>query len=253
MRLIEKNGQAQTFQDGALLNWISVGQRNGILSGAVIYIDDAETLSISKGTVLVRGYRVSFDDEVLVNFSVLPAVQELRYLVLRITVSSIDAIATVITTLERPTQLAKIETTTGIHDFVLGTFNLSTSGITNLILEAKPIDQFQNIPFGFTTSSTWELVDSTTLSANSYKLWEIIFTNVWKFLLLAVVSESNQIFPSNQVIYTLPIDGSLQITGKVPGISDSSCSVSANSNGGTLDIECTPTFNGSIKLYGIRR
>jgi hypothetical protein len=142
MRLLEKKSTEQTYFDGAQWNNYNTKSDNGRVFGCEL-IATSDKILISAGLLVVRGYRVSFDNEQLINFNAFPTTNDLMNLVLRINVSANDSEA--IITTEPASNYDAIEKGIGIYDYILATFVLTLEGIIDLTPLVRNINQDSNI------------------------------------------------------------------------------------------------------------
>lgn len=131
-KILESQGVVQTPRDGALLNYIMVGKKDGRLCGAELYHSTPETVNITKGVLMVRGYRIVIEqNEELFNTTnhAVPDVPTKYNIILSIAASENNAIVVCIVRTTPPFYVGKIEETTGRYDYLIGHFEYSIHGI----------------------------------------------------------------------------------------------------------------------------
>jgi hypothetical protein len=163
IRLIEKIGTAQHTQDGALLNFNTLGRQNGALYGCQLVLASPSLITITKGVLVLRGYRVEISaDEIFNSVGLpLPTNPEVRYIVLRIDVEGGDATAQILIKGTNAQIGYEIERINGFAEYLMGTFRIdSTNGITNL---TSAIQIIQNTASGGQSSSP-SIVDINDMS-----------------------------------------------------------------------------------------
>lgn len=136
MRLLEKYHVEQTFFDGAQLNHFITNNNVGRIFGLTLS-HTSQQLLISKGLLVVRGYRISFGNEVLMTFDAYPAQTETQNLILRITVTQDDSSATLTT--GAITYMDDIEKGVGTYDYLLATFIIGQTGIREITPQIRDI------------------------------------------------------------------------------------------------------------------
>lgn len=136
MRLLEKYHVEQTFFDGAQLNHFITNNSVGRIFGLALS-HTSQQLLISAGLLVVRGYRVSFENEVLMTFDSYPAQTETQNLILRITVTQDDS--SVAITTGAITYMDDIEKGVGTYDYLLATFVIDQTGIREITPQIRDI------------------------------------------------------------------------------------------------------------------
>ena len=126
----------QTFFDGAQLNHFITNNSVGRIFGLTLSYTSQQLL-ISKGLLVVRGYRVSFGNEVLMTFDSYPAQTETQNLILRITVTQDDSSAAITT--GAITYMDDIEKGVGTYDYLLATFIIGQTGIREITPQIRDI------------------------------------------------------------------------------------------------------------------
>lgn len=155
MRLLEKYHVEQTFFDGAQFNHYIAHNSVGRVFGLTL-AHSSQQLMISAGLLVVRGYRVSFGNEVLMTFDSYPAQTETQNLILRITVTQDDSSASITT--GAVTYMDDIEKGVGTYDYLLATFIIGTDGIR----EITP--NIRDLKSGASGSSIGTVIDSVNMT-----------------------------------------------------------------------------------------
>ena len=73
IKMFEAQGVVQTPRDGAFLNFHSIGKQNGRLSGAILYQVTEEKIQLTPGVLMIRGYRVFINYEIIFDKTLTPA------------------------------------------------------------------------------------------------------------------------------------------------------------------------------------
>lgn len=136
MRLLEKRQVEQTFYDGAQLNHFISNGSTGRIFGLTLS-HTTQQLLISAGLLIVRGYRVTFANEILKTFDSYPTQNETQNLILRITVTQDDS--SVLITTGAITYMDEIEKGVGSYDFLLATFIIGSSGVREITPQIRDI------------------------------------------------------------------------------------------------------------------
>lgn len=129
MRLIEKNGTEQTYYDGAQINYYICGGTSGRIFGVNLTKTSQQILT-TPGLLVVKGYRVSFGNEAIITFNSFPQNPEIVNLILRITVTENNSNASIVT--GDVTYKDEIDKTTGIYDYLMATFILTSDGVSEI-------------------------------------------------------------------------------------------------------------------------
>jgi len=138
MRLLEKYHVEQTFFDGAQLNYYITNNSSGRVFGLDISYTSQQLL-ISAGLLIVRGYRVSFGNEILISYDAYPASNETQNLILRITVTQDDSSA--IITTGTITAMDDIDNGVGTYDHLLCTYTVGANGIIEVNSQIRNISR----------------------------------------------------------------------------------------------------------------
>ncbi|MDR0696719.1 MAG: hypothetical protein LBF68_04155, partial [Christensenellaceae bacterium] len=121
-------------------NYVSKNISGRVFGCELTYTSDR--IIMGKGLLIIRGYRVSFENEQLIYYDAFPITNEILNLVLRINASTLDSEA-VITT-EPASNFDEIEKGVGRYDYVLATFVLTPDGIKELTPMIRSINAESN-------------------------------------------------------------------------------------------------------------
>lgn len=159
LTLLEKQGTIQYPRSGALLNYHALGKQSGKLYGCALVQATSETIVLTTGVLVVRGFRIDVINETIFDASIVvkPASPMRYYITLRLNAGLEDTEMEVVVSDDAPVNETPIEERTGVFDYVLGVFNFGPSGISEFISLIKTINT--TITSGssgdVTTGGTW--------------------------------------------------------------------------------------------------
>jgi hypothetical protein len=158
MRLLEKYSVEQTFYDGAQLNNFITSDSSGRVFGLICSYTSRQIL-ISSGLMIVKGYRISFENEALITFDATPDQPEVKSLILRIAVTQENSSAEIVT--GSVSNVDDIEKGPGVFDYLLLTFVIDQTGIKEIIPQIKDIKR--SVGSGIGTGITHRNLTETEL------------------------------------------------------------------------------------------
>lgn len=134
LTLLEKQGTIQYPRSGALLNYHALGRQSGRLFGCNLVQATSETIVLTSGVLVVRGYRIEVINETVFDATqAIPPAEPMRYyIIIRLDAGSEDTEMELIVTDEAPINDIPIEQQSGLYDYVIGVFNFGPGGISEL-------------------------------------------------------------------------------------------------------------------------
>lgn len=168
LTLLEKQGTIQYPKSGALLHYHALGRQSGRLYGCNLVQATSETIVLTSGVLVIRGYRIEVIDETVFDSTkVVPPSTPMRYyLILRLDAGIEDTENELIVTDVAPVNDTPIESQSGVYDYLLGVFNFGPGGISEFTSLIETIDTTKTSGSGAGTvvQATWfdgNVVDGT--------------------------------------------------------------------------------------------
>lgn len=159
LTLLEKQGSIQYPKSGALLNYHALGRQSGRLYGCNLVQATSETIVLTSGVLVVRGYRINVIDETVFDSPhiVTPSTPIRYYIVLRLDAGDEDTEMELIVTDTAPINDVPVESQSGIFDYLLGVFNFGPGGISEFTSLIETIDTTKTSGSGTSTvvQATW--------------------------------------------------------------------------------------------------
>lgn len=129
MTILEKNGIEQTYFNGATLNRLITANQDGRVYGVEL-TNTSSSVSVSAGLLVIRGYRIMFSSETILNVSSFPSVAIVSTLVLSLTVSDGNVTSSVF--IGNATNTDEIEKSDGTYDYVMAHVSIGPNGISRI-------------------------------------------------------------------------------------------------------------------------
>lgn len=163
LTLLEKQGSIQFPMSGALINYHALGRQSGRLYGCELVQTTSETIVLTRGVLVVRGYRIDVVDEIVFDTNeVIAPVEPMKYYIfIRITAAVEDAELELIVTDSAPVNNTPIEQQVGTFDYLLGEFTFGPVGISNFTTKFNKINT--SIPTGIIDGESSYWYDGTEL------------------------------------------------------------------------------------------
>lgn len=136
MRVLETNGTEHTFFDGAATNNFIAGGKIGRVYGCIMS-HNSQSVILSTGMLLIRGYRIVFEGEAIYETDTFPASVSTEKLILRLTVSSSSASVNFF--LGEAETKEDIEQAPGIYDYHIATLRMNSEGIQEVTSQIAEI------------------------------------------------------------------------------------------------------------------
>lgn len=207
-KILESPGTEIDHIDGAIFNNFSSGDQSGILRGVldecVPVLVNSETVMVSAGELLIKGFRVKITSPYTITKQS-NLYDTVYYIIAKLTVSSSKEVSFDIEARQTP-DLVKDDLFTkgfGIHEIVLCRFVVTTYGITDLhrmaaVISGSPGNSDENISSGIyvgsdtppDTATVW--IDPSG-DASSTEEWEFEVIGGSKVIKTVVVTESEEL------------------------------------------------------------
>jgi hypothetical protein len=142
-KILESNGVEVENVDGAAFNNFVSSNRSGVLHGILnecsVYSPSSNSVGVSTGELLIKGFRVKITDPFFYTFQSLPSVDTVYQILARITLRVDRAVLFEMVVNEATGELTQdnlYATEQGVYEIQIAQFTIGLNGVSNLVATA---------------------------------------------------------------------------------------------------------------------